>query len=480
MPLPPRPRTPAGRDPRPGRRRVESANAAGQPPRRIAYDVLRAVHGEDAYANLVLPKRLRESRLEERDRALAAELTYGTLRAEGTLDHVLAACVDRPLDAVDPAVLDVLRLGAYQVLRTRIGAHAAVSTSVDLARTVVGEGASRFVNAVMRRVAERGLDPQAPDAGDDPTGYLSVTYSHPRWIVNAFRDALAGDVVELEAALAADDSRPEVHLVARPGRYSRAELLAECADAGLVAAAAPWSPHAVRLAGGDVTLLRSVKDGRAAVQDEGSQLCALVAAATGGRRILDMCAGPGGKAALLAGLLRGRDGGLLVAAEQHAHRAELVRRTLAAATAGSDVRVVTVQADSQRPGWQRGGFDGVLIDAPCTGLGALRRRPEARWRRQPADVPRLASLQRALLRSALESVRPGGMVTYAVCSPRLAEGRIVVSDAVKHTADVRLVDVRPMLPGVPHLGDGPWVQLWPHRHGTDAMFVAVLERAATL
>lgn len=458
-------------------RRARSATAPGVAARLVAFDLLRAVHEGDAYANLVLPKLLKASTLDERDRALTAELGYGALRTEGTLDHVIAGCIDRPLAQVDSAVLDVLRLGTYQLLRTRIEAHAAVSTSVDLTRTVVGEGASKFVNAVLRKVERRGGDLQAPDRAADPLGHLAITHAHPRWIVSAFRDALGGDLAQTEAALEASDSRPEVHLIARPGRMTVDELIEACQEAGYDATAGPWSPYAVRLSGGDVTTLRPIRDGRAGVQDEGSQLAALVAArATGGGDVLDLCAGPGGKAALLAGLLRERAGARLVAVEQHAHRAELVRRALASATAGSPLLISVLQADSTTAPWREQTFDGVLLDAPCTGLGALRRRPEARWRRQPADVPALGAVQRALLDSAIEATKPGGRVTYVVCSPHLAEGRVIVGEALKRRADVTAVDVRPLLDGLPHLGDGPWVQLWPHLHGTDAMFVSVLER----
>ncbi len=457
-------------------RRARSATAPGVAARRLAFDVLRAVHDDDAYANLVLPKLLRSSRLPERDRALVVELAYGTLRTEGTLDHVISGCIDRPLASVDVAVLDVLRLGVYQLLRTRVGVHAAVSTSVDLARTVVGEGASRFVNAVLHKAARREGELQAPDHDTDPLGWLAVTYAHPRWIVSAFKDALGGDLAQTEAALAGSDARPEVHLVTRPGRMTRDELLADCAEADIEATAGPWSRYAVRLTGGDVTALQPVRDGRAAAQDEGSQLAALVAvAAAPGERLLDLCAGPGGKAALLAGHEAGV-GRLVVAVEPHAHRAQLVRRSLASATAGSATRAVAIQADGRAAAWLPASFDGVLVDAPCTGLGALRRRPEARWRRQPSDVPALAALQRELLAAAIDATRHGGRITYVVCSPHLAEGRSVVSDAVKHRDDLALVDVRDFMPGVPDLGDGPWVQLWPHLHGTDAMFVAVIER----
>ncbi|MEO6713112.1 MAG: RsmB/NOP family class I SAM-dependent RNA methyltransferase, partial [Mycobacteriales bacterium] len=363
---------------------------------------------------------------------------------------------------------------------TRVGAHAAVNTSVDLTRTVVGEGASKFVNAVLRKVDRRGGDLGAPDRDADPLGYLAINYAHPKWIVSAFKDALHGDIDHTEAALAASDTRPSVHLVARPGRMTPVELVAACADAGYAAAPGPWSPYSVRLDGGDVTTLQPIRDGRAGVQDEGSQLAALVAvrAARGGSDLLDLCAGPGGKAALLAGSLRHTAGGRLVAVEPHAHRAALVRRSLAAATAGASTRTVALQADGTVPAWPLATFDSVLVDAPCTGLGALRRRPEARWRRQPSDVPALAAVQRRLLAAAIDAAKPGGRITYVVCSPHLAEGRVIVADALKRRGDVVAIDVREFLDGVPDLGDGPHAQLWPHLHGTDAMFVAVLERVS--
>ncbi|MDP9433548.1 MAG: rRNA cytosine-C5-methyltransferase, partial [Actinomycetota bacterium] len=167
-----------------------------------------------------------------------------------------------------------------------------------------------------------------------------------------------------------------------------------------------------------------------------------------------------------------RDGRLL-AVERTPHRAALVARALRGAAA------LTVTADSTVPVWRAGSFDRVLLDAPCSGLGALRRRPEARWRRQPSDVAELVPLQRNLLRSAADAVRPGGVVAYVTCSPHLRETRVVVGDVLRERPDLQPVDVRPLLPGVPELGDGPFVQLWPHRHGTDAMFVSLLRRRAT-
>jgi 16S rRNA (cytosine967-C5)-methyltransferase len=428
-------------------------------PRLVAFELLRGVAEQSAYANLLLPSLIGGRGLSGRDAAFATELGYGTLRALGTLDEILDACIDRPLSTVDGPVLDVLRLGAYQALRTRIPPHAAVATTVDLARATGNGRASGFVNAVLRRVARSDWDAWADrlTAEATPLRRLAVRTAHPEWIAAAFADALGNDLAETEAALVADDTRPQTHLVAWPGLTERDALADES-----VGQPGPWSPYAVRLDGGDPAALVSVKARHAAVQDEGSQLCALALASTPldgpDERWLDLCAGPGGKTALLAGLAAPR-GARVVANELHPHRAELVRH----ATSAWDVDVRVSDAREMRDG----GYDRVLLDAPCTGLGALRRRPEARWRRTPDDVAELATLQRELLAAALRLVRPGGVVAYVTCSPHLVETRDIVDGA-------DLIDARPAFAGVPHLGDGPTVQLWPHRHGTDAMFCALL------
>jgi 16S rRNA (cytosine967-C5)-methyltransferase len=452
---------------RPGPRRGKPRPDA---PRRVAFDLLRAVAERDAYANLTLPGLLRERDLVERDAAFATELAYGTLRGQGTYDAVLAACVDRPLEQVDPPVLDLLRLGAHQLLAMRVPSHAAVGATVELARAVAGEGRGSFVNAVLRRVARQELAAWlaevAPAYDVDPLGHLAIVHSHPRWVVSALRDAVGGSLEQTTALLAADNVPPQVTLVARPGRSHLTELVAAGAEP------ARWSPYAAVLPGGDPGAIPAVRAGRAGVQDEGSQLVALALAAGAmdgaDTRWLDLCAGPGGKAALLAGLAAER-GAVLLAAEVAPHRAQLVRRVV-----GDGATVVV--ADGRAPAWRAGSFDRVLVDAPCTGLGALRRRPEARWRRQPEDVAGLAALQRDLLGSALDAVRPGGLVGYVVCSPHLAETRSVVTDVLRRTPGVERIDARPLLPGVPDLGPGPDVQLWPHVHGTDAMYLSLLRR----
>lgn len=462
--------------------------------RSTAYDALRAVQGRDAYANLVLPGLLRERHLGERDAALATELVYGTLRGLGTYDVVLGECLDRPFDRLDPPILDVLRLGAHQALNTRIPAHAAVAATVDLAREKVGPGPAKLVNAVLRRVTTTDLEGWVERlAPADPIERLALRHAHPVWIARAFQDALGGDEAELAACLAANNERPAVTLVARPGRCTVDELV--------IAGARPtrWSPFGAVLSDGDPARIAAVRQQRAGVQDEGSQLVTLALAGApvlpgpvgpGGAAPpdstaepgpaanrtrdagwLDLCAGPGGKAALLAGLAAERSA-RLVAVEQHEHRARLVERALAGGAGNHRVIV----ADGRRPISDEEPFDRVLLDAPCSGLGALRRRPEARWRRQPADIAALRPLQVELLDAALAAARPGGVVGYVTCSPHLAETTTVVTDVLARRDDAEWIDARRHLPDMPALGDGPQVQLWPHRHGTDAMYIALLRR----
>jgi 16S rRNA (cytosine967-C5)-methyltransferase len=445
------------------------------PARRAALDVLRAIRERDAYANLALPELLRARRITGRDAALATELTYGTARAQGLLDEIIGACMDRPLSKVDGVVLDNLRLGAYQLLRTRIPDHAAVASAVDLARADAGSHVAGFVNAVLRGVSEKDeaawVEELAPDPEKDAIGNLALRTAHPRWIARSFAEALGDKGPELEAALTADDARPEVHLVVRPGEISADELAAITGGDP-----APYSPYGVHLpaGAGDPADVEPIRERMAAVQDEGSQLCAVAVTKVpllgeSDERWLDLCAGPGGKAALL-GALAGLSGARLDAVEKAPHRARLVER----ATEGLPVTVHV--ADGREPELEPG-YDRILLDAPCSGLGALRRRPEARWRRQPSDVADLSKLQGQLLSSALELVRPGGIVTYVVCSPHLAETEGVVGEGARR-AKAEILDAREFFPGVPQLGEGPYVQLWPHRHGTDAMFCAVLRKPA--
>ncbi|OMH33131.1 RsmB/NOP family class I SAM-dependent RNA methyltransferase [Tersicoccus sp. Bi-70] len=494
-----------GRERNRGGERSFSASAPARrgrtsdPARLAAFETLRAVSADDAYANLVLPARLRRHGLSGRDAGFATELAYGSLRSLGTWDAILARCVDRPLESVDAPVRDALRLGVHQLLAMRVPAHAALDQTVALAREAIGAGPSGFINAVLRRVSERSLDDwlQELTAGVDDTTAAGLRYSHPTWVVRAMRQALVAhgrDAGELTDLLTADNAAPVVNLVALPGLGDLDEVLAAGAHEGELAAGS------ASIAAGDLSRFTGVQDGTVRIQDVGSQLVARVLAAapvqpastgdadidgTDGERWLDGCAGPGGKAALLAALAL-ESGATVTANEPAPHRADLVRRALGAVP---EAAWRITERDARDIGAEETGrYDRVLVDVPCSGLGALRRRPEARWRRTPADVAQLGALQRDLLRSAIAATRPGGVVAYATCSPHPAETVAVVDDVLRAYPGVELLDTPAVLDDaalVPlHAGgiegsdrDAPGprtAQLWPHVHGTDAMFLALL------
>lgn len=458
-----------------GDREPRGARQVVQPARRVAFDVLRAVTASDAYANLLLPTAIADAALTPQDAALATELTYGTLRRRGTYDAVIAAAADRPTTDIDPVVLDALRLAVHQLLATRVASHAAVNESVNLVAATQGRGAAGFANAVLRRIARETPGQwqeriEGSARSDDER--IALRTAHPVWVIRALRRALLaeGRVDELDALLEADNVSPEVTLVALPGLAPVGEPRR------------PYAPTAYGSLGGDPHRVVAASGGTVRVQDEGSQLVALALAAASpiraGERWLDLCAGPGGKTALLAAIARQHDV-RLEANEVVPARAGLVRAALRAVPGEVDVheedgRVLA----SERPA----SFDRILVDAPCTGLGALRRRPEARWRKSPADVAELVPVQVGLLSAAIDALAPGGIVAYVTCSPHLAETTGVVQEVLRTRDDVTELDARAVVAAVAEspidLGsDGSGrVQLWPHRHGTDAMFLALLQR----
>jgi 16S rRNA (cytosine967-C5)-methyltransferase len=440
--------------------------------RRVAFDALRAVNADGAYANLILPALLRERGLAGRDAAFATELLAGTCRWQGSYDLIIAAAAGRPLGEFQPAVVDLLRLGVHQILSMRVPVPAAVAASVDLAAATVGERVTGLTNAVLRRVAERSLDDWLTQLSEglDEQDQLALRTAHPRWIVDAYAELLPS--TELEEALTADNRSPEICLAIRPGLAEVAELISAGAQPS------PYSPFGARWRG-DPADLALVRDGRAGVQDEGSQLVtwALTNVPAQAGWWLDLCAGPGGKSALLTGLAD-IDGSQVMASDLVPHRASLVAGAVRAYTRHRSAPAIVV-ADGTQPAWRAGSFTRVLADVPCSGLGALRRRPESRWRRNPADVEQLHSLQLSLLSSAIDSTAAGGVIGYLTCSPHRRETTDVVSETLAVRADVEVIPAAQLLPEVPHAGLGAYLQLWPHRHGTDAMFAAYLRKTAS-
>ena len=446
--------------------------------RTVALELLFAVEFEDAYANLLLPKLLAEARLDERDNALAQELAFGTLRWQLFYDRIIEECAKRYSDEIDVKTLTVLRLGAHQLLAMRIPAHAALDESVELAKQFVSRGAGGFVNGVLRRISERQredwLQIVLKDL-DNPAERLAVEFSHPIWIVKALQQALDldGRAEELRDLLLADNIAPLVSLVALPGMAIKSDF--EDLQIG------PASPIGAFLDGGDPNNLIAFREGRVRVQDQGSQLAALalvrVRDVAQGEKWLDLCAGPGGKAALLAAEAL-QHGATLTCNELLPHRAKLVKQALSSVDTQIKVTVEDGRKYSEKHAQE---FDRILLDAPCTGLGALRRRPESRWRKQQTDVADLTKLQEELLQSAWSCLKPGGVLAYVTCSPHLAETNAIIDWAKRKLDGLQLLDTNEVMHSINpqlHLNSSRnTTQLWPHLHQTDAMFVALLAKS---
>ncbi len=467
----------------------------------VAYDVLRDVIERDAYANLALASRIREARLDGRDAALATELAAGTLRGMGRLDRIIELAADRKVTDIDERTLNVLRLGAHQLLSMRTATHAAVNESVELQRRVANERAAGFVNGVLREISRstpEQWDREIEATAGSPDEALAASASHPSWVVRALRDALRaeGRDGELTELLAADNVAPRVNLALLSGSGITPDELAAVEPDSLEVSGV--SPLGLELVGGDPARViataereAGIPQGLLRVQDQGSQLAALslvrAAPIARGERWLDLCAGPGGKSAVLAAEAV-IEGASVRANEVSPHRAELVRTSLAGVAEIASPEAIEVVSHDGRShdAFGCGGdshefFDRILVDAPCSGLGALRRRPEARWRKQPSDLPELTALQGALLDAAVEHLAPGGVLAYVTCSPHLAETRVVVDRLLKRHPGVRELDAKSAARAASRdgqsldlAGEHLSAQLWPHRQGTDAMFIALL------
>lgn len=447
--------------------------------RSVAFELLRVVEQDDAYANLLLPKLIAEANLEPRDSALAQELAFGTIRNQLLYDRIIERGANRKIEEIDVRGTLLLRLGAHQLLSMRVPSHAAINETVDLTKLVASQGAVGFVNGILRRVSERTLDEWRElllAETEDRVAKLELNYSHPAWIVRSLDQALKvdGRGETLEALLEIDNEAPLVNLVALPG-IARPEH-----EVGLTPGTA--SPIGFTLQSGDPAKLPAMRDGFMRVQDQGSQLAALALAEAktieSSEQWLDMCAGPGGKAALLAAIAKS-NGVKFVANEIAEHRAKLVSQALRKI----DDTVEVFCADGRTIGEDAPeSFDRILLDAPCTGLGALRRRPESRWRRTPKDVGDLTKLQEQLIESAWLALKPGGVLGYVTCSPHSGETISIVDWLErKHGAAVTLINATEVLkrlnPSLQINESRKTVQLWPHINGTDAMFISLITKS---
>jgi 16S rRNA (cytosine967-C5)-methyltransferase len=444
------------------------------PARVAAYEVLHAVSSGRADLSSAVAE-ARASLVDERDRALLSEISTGVQRWRGALDHLIAQFARRPLDRLDPEIVEILRIGLYQLTHlTRVPAPAIVDDAVDLSRRVGKTSATGLVNAVLRAaVRNRRHLPLPPKPADEAEReavieYLSVTLSHPRWLANRWLDRLGFDVTETWMRF--NNEPAPLTLRANRLRVSRDELAQQLALQGVRTHAGRFAPDALLVDEG-----RPTGDGFV-IQDEASQIVTLLAGEEPGPRVLDTCASPGGKATALAAAMRSGDRRtLLVACDVRAKRIELLRRTIAA-TGAREIRVV--QADLLRPLPFSTPFDCVIVDAPCSGLGTLRRDPDVRWRRIESDLPPLADAEGRMLRHAAEVVAPGGRLIYATCSSEPEENDEVVVRFLRECTWFAALDARQTHPALAAdlVDRRGFLRTTPHAHGLEAFFGAVFQR----
>ena len=451
-----------GRRPPPRQRRKPGA-------REIALQVLLAVETRSAYSDRVLETKLREAALSPKDAALVTSLVQGSIRYKALLDHHLEHLTRGGWERLPVPIRAALRLGAYQVLvLTRIPASAAVHESVELAKRYGHPGTAGLANAVLRRLAAGERAP-LPDRDSDPAGYLAVVHSHPRWLVSRWLDRYGVD--EAEQLLAADNEEPSVSVRANAHRIRAAELAKLLEAEGIASRPGPNGGPVLVLEGGFVASRSPLfRDGLLSLQDEAEASVPALLDIKAGDRVLDLCAAPGGKASQMAE--RVAPGGRLTAVEIQPGRARALRENLVHRLRLPGIDVVL--ADGRAVPFAQP-FDGVLLDAPCTGLGVLRRRADARWRKEESDIARMAALQSTLLDRAGGLTRPGGVLVYSVCSLEPEETDRVVASFLERTPAFRMEDARPHLPSG-FASQEPVLRATPHRHGTDGVFAARLRR----
>jgi 16S rRNA (cytosine967-C5)-methyltransferase len=444
------------------------------PARVAAFDILSAVAAD----RLDLPSGIARARTrltDDRDKSLAAEIATGVERWRAALDYVIEAAASRPVDRLDPEILTVLRLSAYQLLHlARVPAAAVVDDAVELARRAKKRSAAGFVNAVLRGISRqrRALTlpprPANPSDREAALSYLSTALSHPRWLASRWLDRLG--FTETERWLQFNNAHARMTLRVNRLKTTATQLGDLLARHDVVISAARYAPDGVIVEQGQPLALGDT--GLFVVQDEASQLVSLLPAPLPGSRVLDCCASPGGKTTALAAAMQDR--GLIVASDIRVKRIDLLKRSIMASGAQA-VKIVQADAAAPLPFLRR--FDRVLLDAPCSGLGTLRRDPDIRWRRQEGDLPHLAAAQRRLLRHAAACVVPGGRLVYATCSSEPEENDDVIRDFLAETSEFSVIDARTIagMPGEVVDAEG-FLRTLPPRHGLEAFFGAVLER----
>ena len=441
------------------------------PARLAAYDVLRAVNSGRSDLPAALA-RVRARLDDERDRALAGEIATGTLRWQGAFDAVIAEFTQRPVDTLDREILDILRLTAFQLLHLdRIPASAAVNDAVDLARRAGKKSASGLVNAILRRISRERHDLPLPlrPAG---TSYLTTTLSHPRWLVDRWLGRYGFEATEAWALF--DNSPAALTLRANTLRTSREALARALTSHGVETSPTRFAPHGLTVTNGNPLLTTLAGDGLFVVQDEASQLVAQLTAVKAGEQVLDACASPGGKTTAMAAAMG--DVGFIVATDLRGKRVDLLRRSIAAAGA---ICAQVVQANVAAALPFRATFDCVLLDAPCSGLGTLRRDPEIRWRRTEESLAALAATQLEMLTRIAEVLKPGGRILYSTCSGEPDENEEVIDRFLVGHPDFSRADLTPPDLARFQTRDGDF-RTFPFRDQLEAFFASMLVKTKDL
>ncbi|WP_298273055.1 16S rRNA (cytosine(967)-C(5))-methyltransferase RsmB [Geobacter sp.] len=442
-------------------------------PRRSAYEILLRVERDRAFAEPLIDRELARGGLCGPDRGLLTELVYGVLRRQGSLDHLVDTFSATKSGKLERSVLLILRLGLYQLFHLdRIPVSAAVNESVNLAKEVAPRAAG-LINAVLRRADREREAVVWPDPGRDPVGYLALRHSHPRWIVEGWLDQLGFAEAELLARAMAEPAPLTVRV--NTLRSNRDELRALFREGGVASEPTPYSPDGLRiLSRTAVTLLPGFGEGLFTVQDEASQLASRFLAPSPGDRVLDVCAAPGGKTTHLAQLMENR--GEILAGDVSEKKLRRIGESVARLGA-TIVRTAPLDASSPAALADHGPFDRILVDAPCSGLGVLRRNPEGKWWKEPGDLARIVATQRAILDAVAPRLVPGGVILYSTCSTTLAENEGVVEDFLSRCDDFVLEDLNAFFPELAELFTvRGFFRSWPHRHGMDGFFAARLRK----
>lgn len=440
--------------------------------REIALEVINRVHKTGSYANLLLPKKLQESDLDRRDKAFVTELTYGTLRAKGTLDWIIQQFSKQKLDKIPDLVLDLIRMSVYQIMYMSVPEHAAVNEAVLIAKKNFHPGIAKFVNGLLRTIAREKDSLPWPDKEKDPAMHISLMYFHPMWMVKMWIDEFG--IEETEALCKADNRPPRLVIRANTLKTTPEKLAEELKEAGWQVEPGKYMPEALMVKGvGDITRVPQFKEGQFYVQDESSMIIAHVVDPQSGETVLDVAAAPGGKTTHMAQLMNNK--GQILSVDVNPNRVNLLKQNIQRMGA-TIAQAIKADATKLKPVIKKP-VDRILCDAPCSGLGVLARRPDARWTKKPEQIDELSRLQTDILTSVADFVKPAGVLVYSVCTLTRQETKLVVERFLKIRDDFYVDDVAPYLPEPlrADVHDG-MIQLLPSKHSIDGLFIARFRR----